>query len=379
MNNNLSPENPGMDNLVKSLQKIYSRTDIIFLKKWPASKPDAEKTDVVWKIWNSYIKWFTKSGRVLWKTEHKIIELFNKFSEENNSNFSGPKISGKWDTPDGWYFFIMEDAKLWGKEELDFSEMSIKEIIRLYDAYRPIFDEFEKYSKWKTSTESNPKIQLLYSLYKRYLQPEVSSQPTTKISNIINWVKKALWNTLQPAFKLTIWKKYKDKINERISNGNNTVEQYGINIDKEEINTNLDKLLSKVKSFNFEYNFWRFWTWHVFSDDKTHKFVDFDNISYQIKWTELIGIMRSNVLLWTDKYDSYEDWKSDYDKWYNKITNYQDENLVKFLLFIKLVWTIFEDYGNLINKRNPENTNNEKIKKWIKRNYKALQELINHI
>ena len=33
MNNNLSPENPGMDSLVKSLQEIYSRTDIIFFKK----------------------------------------------------------------------------------------------------------------------------------------------------------------------------------------------------------------------------------------------------------------------------------------------------------------------------------------------------------
>ena len=379
MNNNLSPENPGMDNLVKSLQKIYSRTDITFLKQWPASKPDAEKTDVVWKIWNSYIKWFTKTWRVLWEVELRLINLFNSFSKKNNSTFSWPEITKTWYTENGEFYFVMDDAKKWGKEELDFSKMNIEEIMKLYNEYRSIFDEFEKYSKWKTSTESNPKIQLLYSLYKRYLQPEVPSQQTKKISNIINWVKKALWNTLQPAFKLTIWKKYKDKINERISNGNNTVEQYGINIDKEEINTNLDKLLSKVKSFNFEYNFWRFWTWHVFSDWTEHKFVDFDNISYQIKWTELIGIMRSNVLLWTDKYDSYEDWKSDYDKWYNKITNYQDENLVKFLLFIKLVWTIFEDYGNLINKRNPENTNSEKIKKWIKRNYKALQELINHI
>ena len=189
MNNNLSPENPGMDSLVKSLQEIYSRTDIIFFKKWPASKPDAEKTDVVWKIWNSYIKWFTKTWRVLWEVELRLINLFNSFSKKNNSTFSWPEITKTWYTENGEFYFVMDDAKKWGKEELDFSKMNIEEIMKLYNEYRSIFDNFEKYSKWKTSTESNPKIQLLYSLYKRYLQPEVSSQPTTKISNIINWVK----------------------------------------------------------------------------------------------------------------------------------------------------------------------------------------------
>jgi hypothetical protein len=142
--------------------------------------------------------------------------------------------------------------------------------------------------------------------------------------------------------------------------------------------------LSNVKNVDFEYDFWRFWSWHVFSDGTNHKFVDFDNVSYQIEWMELLGIMWSNLLISVWNYSSYEEWKLGYDKWYKRLLEtYKDNNLVKFLLFLKLVWVIFEDYGNLIYKREiggkdklMDNKNFEKIKKWIEWNYKALQELM---
>jgi hypothetical protein len=158
---------------------------------------------------------------------------------------------------------------------------------------------------------------------------------------------------------------------------------------QEEISNTLKSLLSKVKTFDFEYNFWRFWTWHVFSDETrtNNVLIDFDNVCYQIKWTEVINIMWSN-LLWLQavkNYKSYEARKENYDRWYKIILEtYKDKNLIKLLLFIKLIWTIFQDYWHLDYKRYIENwkeeekrENEEQIKKWIQWNYKVLQDLIN--
>lgn len=371
MNSSKSSKNLEMASLKQNLAGEFP--GIEFLKEGPASKSDDKKTDVVWKIlsedpnWKeSFVKWFTKTGRVLWETEYKLIGLFNHFSVLNNSSFSWPDISEIWETKDGWYYFLMKDAKQWGKKELDFSKMKPDEIMKLYDEYRQIFDKFEKYSKGKTSTETNPTLQKIYSLSKNNI-----------LFNLV-------WNS---ALKAAIAKKYKNKINERISNGQGNVRSCGVDTNKEKINRTLNKLLSKVKRFDFEYNFWRFWTWHVFSDWTNHKFVDFDNVSYQIKWTELLGIMWSNLLISAWDYNSYEEWKLNYDKWYQKLLEiYKDENLVKLLLFVKLVWTVFEDYGNLIYKGEfwrkkewQENGNFEKIKKWVVRNYKVLQELMDRI
>ena len=377
---NKPSKNPEMESLKQSLEDEF--LDIEFLNEWPASNPDAEKTNVVWKYGNDYIKGFTKTWRILWETEYKLIDLFNHFSVKNNSKFSWPDVSEIWETEDGWYYLWMKDAKQWGLKELDFSKMSPEEIMDLYCKYRQIFDDFEKYSKWKTSSKS--KIQSMYSLYKKFLQSKELSQSATRTSKVINWAKKSLCNVLQPAFKLVLSRKYKNLVNERITNGEGVVRACGIDVDRGKLNDALDKLLSMVKNLDFEYNFWRFWTWHVFSNWETHKFVDFDNVGYQIKWTELIGIMWSNLLNWVWNYKSYEDWKKIFDNWYNKLVEtYKDENLVKLLLFVKLVWTVFEDYWNLIYKREywrekewQKNGNFDEIKKWVEWNYRALQELI---
>ena len=60
-------KNPEMNKLKENLKEIFD--GVVFFKEWPASKPDAEKTDVVWKVWESYIKWFTKTWRILWETD----------------------------------------------------------------------------------------------------------------------------------------------------------------------------------------------------------------------------------------------------------------------------------------------------------------------
>ena len=144
----LSSKNPEIESLKKSLADEFP--DIKFFKEGPASKLDDKKTNVVWKVvsedtnWKeSFLKWFTKTGRVLWETEYKLIDLFNHFSVLNNSSFSWPDISEIWETKDWWYYFLMKDAKQWGKEELDFSKMKPDEIMKLYDEYRQAFDEFE--------------------------------------------------------------------------------------------------------------------------------------------------------------------------------------------------------------------------------------------
>lgn len=365
----LSSKNLEMASLKQNLAGEFP--GIEFLKEGPASKSDDKKTDVVWKIlsedpnWKeSFVKWFTKTGRVLWETEYKLIGLFNHFSVLNNSSFSWPDISEIWETKDGWYYFLMKDAKQWGKKELDFSKMKPDEIMKLYDEYRQIFDKFEKYSKWKTSTESNPALQRIYSISNKYRD---------------NIMFELVWN---PILKKAVAKKCKNKVNERIFNGQSVVRACGVDVDREKINKSLDKLLSKITNLDFEYNFWRFWSWHVFSDGTNHKFVDFDNVSYQIKWTEVLGIMWSNLLISAWDYNSYEEWKLNYDKWYQKLLEtYEDKNLVKLLLFVKLVWTVFEDYGNLIYKREVwwKNKNFDEIKKWVEWNYRALEEIMNEV
>lgn len=355
--------------MLSTQQELSKRfPDVDFFKEWPDAKSPQEKTNVVWKVWEYYLKWFTRTWRILWETEHRMIELFNQFSKESNSTFSWPEILESWETDDGWYYFLMEDAKDWDKKELNFSNMSINKILKLYDEYRQTFNWFEEYSEGKTSTESNPTLQKIYALWNRY-----------KNNALFN----RIWN---PALKLAIGKKYRKKIDERISNGEYNVGTLWLKFERGEINSCFERLLSKVDRINFEYNFWRFWTWHVFSDWTNHKLIDFDNVSYQIAGTELIGIMRSNLLTSVWNYESYDQWKMDYDKWYNKLLEmYGDENIVKLLLFVKLIWTIFEDYWHIIfdkkfpkeNKEPDWNGNKlEEIRKWIQRNYKALQELM---
>ena len=354
--------------LEQGLLKRFPNAD--FFKVWPDSKPSQEKTNVVWKVWKHYLKWFTRTWRILWETEHRMIELFNQFSKKNNSTFSWPEILESWETEDGWYYFLMDDAKARDKKELNFSNMSPNRIWKLYSEYRQSFNEFEEHSKWETSTESNPTLQKFYSLSNRYK------------SNILF---NLIWN---PALKLAIAKKYRGKIHERISNGESNVRALGIKFERDEIDSWFEELLSKVDKIDFEYNFWRFWTWHVFTDWTNHKLIDFDNVCYQIKWTELIGIMRSNLLLSVGNYESYDDWKKEYGKWYSKLLDmYKDENIIKLLLFVKLIWTIFEDYWHLIFEReisditkngeiDLDDSKLENIRKWIQRNYKALQELM---
>ena len=225
---NKPSKNPEMESLKQSLEDEF--LDIEFLNEWPASNPDAEKTNVVWKYGNDYIKGFTKTWRILWETEYKLIDLFNHFSVKNNSKFSWPDVSEIWETEDGWYYLWMKDAKQWGLKELDFSKMSPEEIMDLYCKYRQIFDDFEKYSKWKTSSKS--KIQSMYSLYKKFLQSKELSQSATRTSKVINWAKKSLCNVLQPAFKLVLSRKYKNLVNERITNGEGVVRACGIDVDR---------------------------------------------------------------------------------------------------------------------------------------------------
>lgn len=327
--------------------------DIDIFKYWPTSSPDYEKTNIVWKFPNwSYLKAFSPSWKRRWATEHQIIELFNSFSKEKNSSFSWPEILD-WGLIGRGYWFLMEDVKKWGKEEVDFSTANQSDLIKLYGEYRTTFDDFEKYSKGKISTSENPILQKIYAFSKEYSES-------------------LLWTLSSPLLKKAIAKKYQNKVNNFVSHGAENVWKY-IKFDKSKINNYLENLISKVDKFDFEYNFGRFWTGHVFSDWKNHNFVDFDNVWYQIKWTEILGIARSNILLSVDKYESYEDRESNFFQWYNEMINmYKDENLIKLLLYVKLIWTIFEDWWHLFYEREDKK---EYLEKWIKRNYILLKKL----
>lgn len=356
---NVEEENDISPDIPEDISKIFPGVKLELIKTWPTwSQIPTNYIIRVSKISNGgettscVIKYFTPEAAQDWENQSKMQWEFNYFTtpgEFKNSNnwekISWAKIRRKGNTPAGWFFYEMEDLNE-SMEKVYCAEETIDYLINLWEQYRGVFDRFEKYSWGNVTTKSNQIIQRLFSI----LQPKtIESNPQTQ--KICNGVKKALLSLLKPVSKRAIKKKYFNNVNHRISNGWNTVKGY-VEFNIEEINNCLKELLSKVKNFDFEYNFWRLWTDHIFLNDKWLKIIDFDNVGYQIKWTELIGLMRSNLLLSTRKYDSYGERKKDYDERYKKLVNiYKDENLVRCLLFSKLIWTIFQDNGYLIYER----------------------------
>ena len=344
----------------EDISKIFPGVKLELIKAWPtwSEKPTnyiirVTKNSNDGKTTSCVIKYFIPEAVKDWEKQCAMQWEFNYFTTpgEGKSNnweiFSWAKIRRKGNTPAGWFFYEMEDLNE-SMEKVYCAEETIDYLINLWKQYRGIFDRFEQYSWGTVTTKSNQIIQRLFSI----LQPKTSIESNPQIQKVCNGVRKTLLSVLKPASKFAIKKKYFNNVNHRISNGWNTVRGY-VEFNMEEINNCLKELLLKVKNFDFEYNFWRLFRDHIFSDGNwLFKIIDFDNVGYQIKWTELIGLMWSNLLLSTRKYDSYEEWKKDYDERYKKLVNiYKDEDLIRCLLFSKLIWTIFQDNGYLIYER----------------------------
>jgi len=339
--------------------------DMDFFKEGPAWKDT--KTNIVWKNEDYYLKAFTPEWSVSWIKELELINLFNTFSEKTWALFSWPEII-KSNTNDDIYFLMKDIEKTW-KTGIDFSSISQEELIKLYKSYREEFDEFEKFSKWKISTEKDPKIQKFVHSIK-------------KIEEKIRSLEEKLW-VLKLATKKLVGGKQLQHLQDWISKWDSVV-KWIVEYDQSILFSKFQELQKKLKKYDFEYNFWRFRTWHVFSDWKSHQLIDFDNVWYQIKWTELLGIVRSNLFLPVEEYNSYAERKWSFENWYKQLLEtIKNENLARSLVFQKLMGTIFMDFGYLMLKL--ENNRNkiaekwlvpeENSKKWIEWNFKLLKDL----
>lgn len=122
-----------------------------------------------------------------------------------------------------------------------------------------------------------------------------------------------------------------------------------VDLDIEKIQKLFSVLVGMVQEYQLEYTFGRFWIWHVYSDGHKHQLLDLENIGYQVKGTELLGIIWSHNLLAVHKYKSYVEWKSDCKNWYQVLsTNIGDQELLDAQLFMKLVATVYMDFGYLL-------------------------------
>lgn len=327
---------PDTQDVKNTLLKKFDAFEVI--KHWPASA-DIKTNIVATALQNNekiYVKWFTEEGTIPGTKERELIELFNAFSEETQSTFSGSDIIEAGDDP--YVYFAMKDIEQ-TKEKLDFSSMNAKYLIWLYTEYRGVFDAFEK---WNVDIISGTK-----------------QQDRERIS--------------QDQYA---------RIGRRIDNTDSIVSKY-ITYTAKDLHDMLYTLQNKVKKYDFEYTFGRFWSDHVFSDGTHHQLVDFDNVWYQMKMTEPLGIVRSSVLLPVDTYESYDAWYQQFSLWYDVLLRmWSDEDLLRLQLFHKLMGTIFADFWKLMLQPHNYRTIEQKgidpmenIQKWIERNWKLVQEL----
>lgn len=358
-------------------------TQVEVIKEW--SLADPVRMNIIAKLVNDevlrYLKAYTKKWKKYGKSELQLIKLFNEYSKEAGLAFSAPEILDEKSDP---FHFIMKDVEQDGTEMLDFPSMSREEIMAIYKKYRPIFDGFKEYSKGKTSKKEKFKMEIFQKLY----------SAVDLIERTDNRLLKLIRKSKMSEFVLTSLVKYfsKKTVSGWIDSWLEVVSQKQEWVNKDKLMTTYVQLQKDVKKCELEYNFGRFRTSHVFQkksengniDEDTYKLLDFDNVTYQVKGTELTGIMRSNCLLAVENYQSYEQWRADAMWWYETLLEeVKPESIVRMQLFQKLIGTIFADYGS-IRQRSEEKEKFEKNKaincdevsdKGIEWNYKLLQEL----
>lgn len=355
---------PQINQLVEKLSPQFA--DMEFFKEGCAAADI--KTNLIWKNNDHYLKAFTKAWLISGKNELDIIQLFNTFSEKTWSAFSWPEII-EVEQKDDILWFLMNDIEQSGKQMIDFSSYDQQELINIYLKYREEFSEFEKFTKWKITTNHNPKLQ-------KYIHSIQLLEKKIKLLEEKLWILR--WST-----KYMVENKQQAQINSRIDKWKQYV-QGVIDYDKEEILKSFSILQKKIRKYDFDYSYWRFWTWHVFTDGQETQLIDFDNVWYQIAGSELVAIIWSNLLYSVEDYNSYDEWKLMFEKRYKALLDMDrnQKSISNLLLFQKIIWTIFMDYWNLsFSPDNIKKIENKWIspemnrKKWVEWNYKLLQEV----
>ena len=328
-----------IERLVNDLNKNYPK--FLYYREGPCHCDI--KFDVLLKNEEEwlYIKAFTDDvhWRENYKKELQWIQIFNDFSKRYKLNLSWPEIV---ESNDDWLFFVMKDIEFYWKKMVDFREIKKETSFQHFCEYREIFDKFEAYC-----------IENWYRL--------VDISDDYSLEHLIEKCK-------QWYFK---WEKI--------------VKQSDVLISFELIESKIKELYNSYwrRILPRELSFKWFWTWHVFEWNGSYQFVDFDIMWYEIKWRSLCRFACYCVILSVDKYDEYQERKSDFEWWREKMVWMNEKPMVEVLVLSSLVWILYADYGGTMvtqdyNRRMLDDkwvTPEENAKKWVEWCARLLEEL----
>ena len=279
-----------MSEFAQEVEKVYPEISII--REGPQNKTikDTLVASLTLHGETRFIKAFQEHGRETGRKELSEIQSFNTFASEAGISRKGPTIIEVREQP--FFGFAMEDAGT----KIEFPELTHEEAIALYDSYRTTRDAYGARRKDLPA------------------KPEIKDFAQHQGKRLEKWIDSAL-----------------------------PVVHEWVKFSKEELLTKLSELQKNV-SIELDYSFGRFWGGHVFEKEGVRTLLDFDNVNYQIKGSELLGVMWSNTLLPVSRFGSYEERKASVDKRQEyALGQFEDQGLWKLLFFEKIVGTAFAD------------------------------------
>lgn len=291
--------------------------------------------NVVWdfKTWPVWQKEHTSiTAKIIYEWKTAFIKAFLPWYDQEREIISFfPSISPQIyisENNDTYNYMILEDLNL-NYVSLDFRSMNMNDIMGMHQLYRR---NFEKHAQWKD-----------------FNVPE----------QIHTWAI--------------------DKVSEWIDN---------TYISEEEIPSHERE---KIKRAFIEYeetaviekelSFWVWWPPHLWRNKEKNdlRMIDWWHMKYMRKWSEVLWIFWAKILMRIHTYD-----KNAYPEWKNECKNFIEKyNIPDTILFQKLIWTLFADYGNLMvkNKLNRKNIEDEwynpdkNATKWRERTYQLIKDL----
>lgn len=324
-----------IDTLSSKIQKIYPW--YIQTKLWPWWQPILYST--VWRDQNwNYIKAFTTYWTAFGKKELRLLQSVNHFSQKLSTDISWPKIISVSDSP--IFHFVLSDLQAEWFKQVDFQKISTNDAFKLYKRYRDFCDTYIK--DWN-------------------------------LKQTIKYREHDVRDSQQRQFKkrLEMWK--------------SNIKLVLPDIDIEKVKETYKCLHTDCKNFTAEYTINSFFGWHVFYNTATDqiKIIDLEE-NYRVVWHTLLQIAYSKVLLPVHTYSSYKVREIEVTERFELIRKeINNSSLTSLLLYKKIVWILFADFGYnmttiLKNRTTVESFGidpDENAKKWIKWYYTLLQKL----
>lgn len=301
--------------------------------------------DILFKtlVWDKtcVVKGFTTKWSYRGRQEYAITQAFNEFSDIHKTCFHGPTLLG--DKQEPVYHFISEEIT---DKPIDFTILSPQELVKRYKSFVSTFDSFiDDY--WPICNRYN------LGSYSKAMSKMISTWQ--HYANKIKILKKGmliLISKLELA-QLESWITYGEKY--IIDEHNSSFVSSIINYDRSELVSNFKKLLDNKNITVDDYHFahWSLYTGKVYGniDEKTI-ITDLDRIGPQYRGKDFVWLLWSSLSLNTYNYLDFNDYKEKFDDLMVQCEDIvHNWALLKVLMYSKLIWMIFNDYGRLMLSR----------------------------